>query len=781
MKQQLTIQQITNPSTAQDVRRLTPPEKQPHSHIIGQERGIKALQLGIGIRAHGFHIYVSGIHGTGKLTAVKNFVEEPAQRMPVPNDWCYVNNFRNLYEPRRLCLPPGKGIRFRDDLRNLVSESRHALIKSFESEDYISRRKKITDEVEQQQDALLLGVKERALHDKISIEETPVDILTVPIKEGRPMTNEEFTALGETEQQEIRRKQAHYFDEIKTAIREGRKLEKHANESILKLQKEVASFALENLFDESEEAYATIAEALQHLRDVKEDILANLGELLAAEKSPNAAFLLKKYEVNVLVDNSVLKGAPVVIELHPIFYNLIGRVEKEVQMGTWITDMTLIRKGSLHEANGGYLIIPVDELFKNPFSWETLKRALKQKQIVIEDLSEQWGFITAKTLKPEPIPLDVKVILIGDPMYYHLLYQLDPDFKELFKVKADFDSSMPRTDEAMSNYIGFCHMLTQKENLLPLTDAGIARVIEYGSRLADNQQKLSTRFGNIADIIREAQHYAMLDQQPYTDAVHVHEAIEEKTYRSNLIQERLNEMISKQQVMIDIRGEKVGQVNGLSVVLMGDIEFGIPNRITCTTSLGKEGIIAIEREAELSGPIHTKGVLILSGYLAEQYLQKIPACLNAQLVFEQNYSEIEGDSASSTELYALLSRLANRSIRQGIAVTGSVNQKGEVQAIGGVNEKIEGYFEVCRKIGLTGEQGVIIPAANISNLMLKQEVISAIEAKQFTIWAVDHVDEGIEILTGIKAGTTEEKGTLKYLVQQQLNTFADQMKAFSNE
>ncbi|MCU0398108.1 MAG: AAA family ATPase [Cyclobacteriaceae bacterium] len=777
----LTVQDLRSVCDTIEVKRLFPDESQFRVKIIGQERGVKALKLGIGIKARGFNVYVSGRHGTGKLTAVKGFVEEPARTESIPPDWCYVNNFKDLYQPKRLSLPAGMGTQFKNDLKNLIADSRQTLIKAFESEDYIKRRKKIVDALEQQQEELLLAVKQRAFKDHIQIEETPVDIITVPLHNGKPMTNEEFSNLDENEQKKIRKKQAQYFDEIKTALREGRKIEKTANENVSRLQKEVAKFAVEALFEETEEKYIALPEALKHLKDVQEDMLNNLGELLGSDKPAGALFFSKKYEVNLLVNNAELQGAPVVLELHPTYYNLFGRVEKEVQMGTWITDMSLIRKGALHAANGGYLIIPVEELFKNPFSWESLKRALKNKEIAIEDLSEQWGFITAKTLKPESIPLNVKVILIGNPLYYHVLYQYDNDFRELFKVKADFDTSMPRTETNISQFIGFCLTLTRTEQLLPMTSEALSRIIEFGSRLADNKEKLSTQFGEIADVIREANHYASLERHQQIDASHIQKAVEEKIYRSNLIQEKINEMIQNKQILIDIEGKKIGQVNGLSVILLGDIEFGIPNRITCSTSLGKDGIIAIEREAEMSGPIHTKGVMILTGYLSEQFIQDKPISLNAHLVFEQSYSEIEGDSASSTELYAILSRLADVPIQQGIAVTGSVNQKGEVQAIGGVNEKIEGYFEVCKKIGLTGEQGVIIPSSNMRNLMLKEEVCEAVRKGNFKIWAIDLVHEGIELLTGMKAETKDEPGTIACLVNQKLNAYADKLKAYANE
>jgi lon-related putative ATP-dependent protease len=603
------------------------------------------------------------------------------------------------------------------------------------------------------------------------------------------MSDDQFNKLSEEQQVQIRALQEKYVDEIKVVLREARQLEKEANAELIKLEKEVASFAINSMIEEVEEKYQTVPDVMRHLGAVREDILGNLAAFLRHDR-PNPELLMagapdvsfaKRYEVNVLVDNASLQGAPVVLDLHPTYNNLTGRVEKESMMGAWITDHTLIRKGSLHSANGGFLIIRADDLFKNAFSWENLKRALKNKELVIEEAGDQWGLFTTKTLKPTSIPLNVKVVLIGNPFFYTLLYTYDPDFRELFKVKADFDVVMDRSNDNLGDYINFCFTLSEKEKLTKLNDEAIARIIEHGSRLAEDQQKLTARFSEIADVVREANHYAAQEHATEINGTHIQRAIEEKNYRSNLIQYRLNEMIGRHQILIETGGKKVGQVNGLSVINLGDMEFGIPNRITCSTSLGKEGIIAIEREAELSGPIHTKGVMILGGYLSEKFIQEKPISLSARFVFEQNYSEIEGDSASSAELYTLLSSLAEVPIRQGIAVTGSVNQKGEIQAIGGVNEKIEGYYEVCKMLGWNREQGVIIPSSNVQNLMLKEEIAEAVKQNLFKIWAIDTIDEGIEILTNYKYGSTEEAGTIAYLVNNKLSEYATRMKEFALE
>jgi len=788
MKNELTpdvVRKVFNPLL---VKELLPVNGESVDTIIGQERAVKALQFGLGIKADGYNIYVSGIQGTGKLTAIKNFVVDPAKKEPLPSDWCYVNNFKDPYEPTKLCLPAGQAITFKKDMKNLIHDARQTLTKAFENEDFMKRRQSINDTLVQHQNELFNAVYDRAEKESIRIQETPVDIVTIPLKGGKPMSDEHFNRLSEEEQKVIRKAQDKYIEEIKVVVRESRKLEKEASEKLAKLENEVATFAISSLIQEIEEKYASVADVMRHLKEVKEDILANLAGFLLTEKdiaahasSNNNNNFIKRYEVNVLVDNDQGQGAPVVIEPHPTYNNLFGRVEKESYMGTWITDLTLIRRGSLHTANGGYLIIQVEELFKNVFSWESLKRALKNKEVVIEEAGDQWGFITTKTLKPEPIPLNVKVILIGDPFFYHLLYAYDSNFKELFKVKADFDSSIIRNKKSESDYIRFCDLISKREKLFPLSDEALAKVIEHGSRLAEDQTKLSTRFSEIANVLREANYYASVDSASQIQSSHIRKAIEEKLYRSNLIQDRLNEMIASKQILIDIKGRKIGQVNGLSVIILGDIEFGVPNRITCSASLGKDGIIAIEREAELSGPIHTKGVMILTGYLTEKYIQEKPISLNARVVFEQSYGEIEGDSASSSELYTILSSLSNLPIKQGIAVTGSVNQKGEIQAVGGINEKIEGYFEVCKLLGGGEEQGVIIPSANIQNLMLKEEIQEAIQQNKFKIWGIDTIDDGIEILTGLKAGTPQEEGTIAYLVNVKLNQYADKMRAYAIE
>lgn len=786
------------PLRAEEVRKVISPESiatfkeskcETEEMIIGQERAVKALKFGIGIRDSGFNIYVSGAPGTGKLTAVKSYVEQKAKYEVAPNDWCYVYNFKDPYQPNKISLPGGMAAKLKKDMKTLISEAQQVLLKAFESEEYSSRRKQIIDKLEEEQTAIFGTINKHAEQDSLIIKQKPWEIFCVPALKGEPMSDEEFDRLDVTEKNKIAEKQLKLQAEIKAGIRATRANEKASNQKLSELEREVAGFTISNLMEEAEAPYLNLHEVISYFNDVKKDILENLPEFLSLHKeNPLMQFaprhgsaFLSRYEINVFVDNSECKGAPVVIEMNPTYSNLFGRIDKESYMGTLMTDFTLIHKGSLHKANGGYLIIRVDELFRNMFSYECLKRALRNKEIAVEDPAEQLGLTTVKILKPESIPLNVKVILIGNPTFYHLLYMYDSDFKELFKLKADFDTRMEMNNENVSDYIGFVNLLIKREELFPAADDAVAKIIEYGIRLAEDRNKLSTRFGEISDIIREASYYAASENSKFIQASHVKKAIEEKKFRSNLIHEKINEMIVNQQIMIDTTGKKCGQLNGLSVFDMGDITFGKPDRITCSTSLGKDGIIGIEREAELSGPIHTKGVLILSGYLAQKFIQDKPVSLNARLVFEQSYDEVEGDSASSAELFCILSSLSGQGIKQGIAVTGSINQKGEIQAIGAVNEKIEGYFEVCKQIGLNGEQGVIIPYSNMRNLMLKEEIQEAVKDEKFKIWPIKTIDEGIEILTGIPFGDINEQGTIAYLVNKTLNGYADKYKEFASD
>lgn len=764
----------------------------PLNEIIGQERAVRALKFGLGIKDHGFNMYVAGYPGTGRKTAVKNFVEAQAKTQAVPPDWCYVNNFGNPYEPKAIELPAGKGKEFRDDMKNFIENVKSALPKAFESEDYVARREATLKGLEDQRKQLIEELTVKAQREGFVIQTTPVGILLIPELDGKPLSEEEMLALPQKTKDKLQEKREKLEKEFTNTMRQLIDMERKIHEALKKLNKEVALYAIGNQVENLMEKYTAITEVMTYLKEVENDILDNLPQFVRrVESQQQLPFQMpwmkeepyRKYEVNVVIDNSNTMGAPVIVEGNPTYHNLLGRTEKEAQFGALTTDFSMIRPGAIHKANGGYLIIPVEDLLRNPFSYDGLKRDLKDRNMAIEEPEERYGFLSVKTLKPQPIPLTAKVILIGNPYLYQMMFTLDQDFQELFKIKAEFDTTMPRTDEKVQQYAAFVCMLCEKEKLKHLDGSGLAKLVEYSSRIVEDQYKLSTQFSYVADIVRESNYYATQDNSEFITGNHVKKAIEEKIYRSKLIQEKIQEMIQRGFFLIDTAEQKVGQVNGLSVMGLGDFAFGTPSRVTASIGLGREGVIDIEREAKMGGPIHTKGVLILSGYINDKYARDKPLSLSARLVFEQSYEGVEGDSASSTELYSILSALSGLPIKQNLAVTGSVNQKGEVQAIGGVNEKIEGFFEVCKARGFTGEQGVMIPDSNVQNLMLKEEVVDAVKDGKFNIYSVKTIDEGIEVLTGTKAGQqkadgTFEEGTVNYLVDKQLGLMAEKLKEY---
>ncbi len=767
----------------------TTEELSPLEEIIGQDRAIRALRFGIDIKERGFNIYVAGVPGTGRTTTVKNFLEEVAKAKPVPNDWCYVYNFQNPYSPNAIGLPPGKAKVFQKDVANFVDEVRKGLPKAFESEDYAAKREATIGAIEAERNQLFEELNKKAQAAGFVLQSSPVGLLTIPVVKGRPLSEKDFLSLNPEVKAEIQKRMDALNADLRNAMRQLRGLAKKTDEEVKKMDRDVALYTIEFAVNDLKEKYKDSKEIAEYLEAVQNDVLENLDQFVGEPKVKEQPFPwavelpFRKYEVKVVVDNSDLRGAPVVVERNPTYVNLIGRIEKEARFGVLTTDFTMIHGGSLHRANGGYLVLPAEETLVNALSWDSLKRALTNREVTIEEAGESLGFITTKGLKPEPIQLDVKVVLIGNPLLYEMLYAYDPQFKELFKVKADFDTAMERSEENMHKYAAFICGFCKKENLKHLDASAVVKIVAYGSRLAEDQLKLSTQFADVADIIREANFYAVQDGSDYIMADHVKKAIEEKIYRSNMIQEKIQEMIKRGVLLIDTEGKVVGQVNGLSVSGAGDFSFGTPSRVTASIGIGREGVVDIEREAKLGGPIHTKGVLILSGYLSDTYARDKPLSLSARLVFEQSYGGVEGDSASSTELYALLSALSGVPIKQSLAVTGSVNQKGEVQAIGGVNEKIEGFYEVCKARGLTGEQGAMVPESNVQNLMLKEEIVEAVKAGRFHLYSVKTIDEGIQVLTGTKAGKrrqdgTYEENTVNYWVDKRLKEMAEKLKEY---
>lgn len=766
-------------------------EKHPLRPIIGQERALKALEFGIGNKSGGFNIYVSGYPGSGKLKAVNHFLGEKARLETSPGDWCYVNNFKDPYYPKMLSLQQGGAEIFKNEISKLIEEVKKALIKAFESKEYADKRQNIIDEFQQKEIELFKDIYKKASDSNFAIRRTPIEIIVLPTDEsGSHIVGKKFRKLDKKKQEEILKKQRKLKEELLSLLRKNLDIERASNTSLMQLEENVALYAIESLLEELQEKYKEFNDVLSYLEDVKNDIIKHLSDFLDISKnqgrfSTQRDHRYMKYEVNVITNNSDLKGAPILMELNPTYNNLFGKVERESDMGTFITNFTLIRGGALHKANGGYLIIPLKELLLNYFSWDSLKRALKNNKVIIEDVSERFGFLSTKSLKPDPIPLNVQIILIGSPRLYYLLHEWDDDFKELFKVKAEFDTSMDYSLQNIKDFAAVIQKIERENDLLPLNDEAIASVIEQASRMAQDQNKISIKFGEISNILLEAHHYSQLETEDKITSDHIKKAIDAKYFRSNLIQEKINEMIKRKKLMITLTGLKIGQINGISVLDLGDISFGRPIKITASVASGKKGLIDIEREAKLGGPIHTKGVLILLGYLVEKYAQNKPISLFASLVFEQSYSEIEGDSASSAELYAILSSLSQLPIKQGIAVTGSINQKGEIQPVGAINEKIEGFFEVCRQAGLSGEHGVIIPKSNEENLMLKQEVVQAVKEGKFHVWSISTIDEGIEILMGRPAGKQLKDGSfskksIHYLVDSRIEELNKNMKRYSN-
>lgn len=790
MIEELSADQARKKCEPQSLGLATTRDLAPLEGIIGQQRAVQALRFGLDMPNRGFNIYVAGLPGTGRTTAVQAFLEERARQQSPPSDWCYVNNFQDPYRPGALRLPAGRGRELRRDLRNFIERARRDIRQAFDSEEYSDREEGLKGEIEREQQELFQRMKQRAQEAGFLLQLTPMGMVFIPLRDGQPLDQQAFMNLDPRTRQELDERRLPLQEELKGTLKEVHNLERTAQQRLQQLAREVALYAVGLLMEDLLEKYQDLPAVNAYLQAVQEDILEDIEPFRARADQQNNGKLqallqqdspFRKYEVNVVVDHSGLQGAPVVIELNPTYNDLFGRIEKEARLGALHTDFTLVRSGSLHRANGGYLVLHVEDVLRNPFAWEGLKRALRNREVAIEELGERLGFVSTRGLQPEPIPLEVKVVLIGSPHLYHLLYQYDKDFDELFKVKADFDLRMDRTPANIQAYLSSICRLCQKEELRPLDCRAAAGLIEHSSRLAEDQEKLSTHFAQIADLIREANFWAGQDGADQVGAAHLGQAIEARIYRSSLVQERIQELIRRDTLLIDTAGLAVGRINGLAVLSLGDYSFGRPNRITASIGLGRGGIVDIEREAKLGGPLHTKGVLILSGYLLQQYAQDQPLSLAARLVFEQSYEGVEGDSASSAELYALLSALSGLPIRQGLAVTGSVNQQGQVQAIGGVNEKVEGFFAVCQARGLTGDQGVVIPRSNVQNLMLREEVVEAIRADQFHLWPVSHIDEGIEVLTGSAAGPRGQDGrfppdTVHGRVESQLREMARRMQ-----
>jgi lon-related putative ATP-dependent protease len=768
------------------------------SEIIGQPRAVEAVRFGTGMQREGYNIFALGLPGTGKRTLLTQFFQESAKKEAVPEDWCYVHNFDQDHKPKAIHLPPGKGTVFQADMEKFVDELRNALSAAFESDEYSTRRHMIESDIQERQEAAFDTLQEKAKQDNFTLLRTPAGLVFAPIKDGQVMPPDEFQKLPEDIRQDMEKHVQALQKELQDLLQQVPIWQRELRGNIRELNHEITAVAVGSILGELKKGYASFPQVTDYLDAVQKDVIENASRFLESEESPEAGkeqptimslfsreragvTFMRRYKVNLLVDNSTASGAPVIYEDNPTFQNLIGRVEHMAQMGALVTDFTLIKPGSLQVANGGYLVLDARKVLLQPYVWEALKRALENQQVRIESLGQMLGMLSTMSLEPEPIPLNLKVALIGDRLLYYLLSQSDPEFSELFKVQADFAEEIPRTKQNQALYARMIATLARKDGLRPLDREAVARVIENCARMVGDSERLSIQVHSIIDLLSEADYWAAQNGSEFINASDVQKAIDARIYRADRVRERYQENILRETIFISTEGSKIGQVNGLSVIEMGDFSFGFPSRITVRVRRGKGDVIDIEREVELSGPIHSKGVLILSGFIGQRYGAEEPLSLSASVVFEQSYSGVEGDSASSAELYGLLSAIAEVPIKQSLAVTGSVNQHGQIQAIGGVNEKIEGFFDICVERGLTGEQGVLIPSANVKHLMLREDVRTAVAAKQFNIYPIDEIDQGIELLTGMPAGETDQDGkypedTINGKVQTRLERLAKKAK-----
>ena len=763
--------------------------------IIGQERAAKALQFGLKIKTRGYNIFMCGPTGTGKTSYAQNYLKKIAQKAKTPDDWCYVYNFNNPNQPSALNLPAGLGKIFQEDMEDFVKVLQLEISRVFDSEDYEREKTSIAKEYQSRRNGLLEKLNEDAEKQGFKVKTTNAGIYFLPVVEGKTISEEEYGELDEKLKHEITERSNIVQIETIDTIRKIKAVEKEAEEKVAEWENKIALFAVGIHINDLKEKYQDYKKIVDYLENVQEDILKNLDDFREEDYMDEQQQLLipwirsaegspaDKYKVNLLVDNSKLKGAPVIVDFNPTFFNLLGKLEYENEFGTMTTDYTMIKGGLFHQANGGYLVLQAKDVLSNVQAWEALKRVLRTREILIENMKEQMGLVVVSTLKPEPIPVDIKVILVGSEYLYQALYELDEDFKKLFKIKVDFDAEMDRNKENTKKLAKFINSFCKRENTLHFDKTGVAKVVEYSSRLVEDQTKLSTKFNDIVEILCESCAWAEIEGSSLVSATHVKKAICEKINRSNKYDKKILESLEDGTIILDTEGEVVGQINGLTILDIGDYSFGKPARITANTFMGESGIVNVEREVEMSGTSHSKGVLILSGYIGEKFAQEIPLTLTASLCFEQLYGGVDGDSASSAELYAVLSSLADVPIKQSIAVTGSVNQKGEIQPIGGATEKIEGFFELCKIRGLDGRHGVIIPYQNIKNLVLNDEVVTAVKEKKFSVYAVKTIDEGIEILTGMKAGEKGKDGnyppgTINYLVYEKLKKYAQTAAGF---
>ena len=758
----------------------------PLADSIGQERAIKAVQFGLGMKSNGYNVFISGVVGTGKITYAKKAVAKIAAGKPIATDWIYVNNFEKQEHPIAIELAAGQGTEFRNAMEHLVNEVKNAIPRAFSSEGYEQSRALILKGLQEERSELFLKFNDQSETMGVTPQWSQTGFVGVPTLDGKALTQEEYQKLEKHQREEVDKRMFAVHELAMEVVRHMQQSEREMREKLRKLDEEIALYSIESELSTLLTQYGNVPEIIAYLENVKKDMVKNVADfkpqtqeednMFAMFKKKGSESIAERYFVNLLVDNREQNGAPVVFEKNPTYYNLLGRVEYENRMNVVTTDYSMIKAGALHRANGGFLIINARDLLTNIGSWDGLKRALRTRELTVENLGEQYSLYAMSSLRPQTIPLNVKVVLLGSPWLYHMLCQYDEEFGKLFKIHADFDTEMPNNKENLEKLTSFISSIVDEDKLRPFNSDALVKIVEYTSRLAGSQKKLSTKFKDIVELICEADAWAAVDDKKNVDAAVIAKTIREKNNRENMYEERLHELFADGKILVETDGEKVGQINGLAVLGVGSYRFGKPSKITANTYMGRAGVVNIEREVNMSGQIHSKGVLTLNGYLGHKYAQHQPLSLSCSLTFEQEYGGIDGDSASSTELYAIISSLANLPIKQYIAVTGSVNQKGEVQPIGGATEKIEGYFAVCKLKGLTGTQGVMIPETNVDDLNLNDEVVQAVKTGNFHIYAVKTIDDGLELLTGTKAGVMNAKGdysrgSVHYLALQTLKRY----------
>lgn len=796
-KYKLLPEQLTSPCPTSIFNFNTTADLAPLDGIIGQDRAVEALQFGLTIDKKGYNIYISGLSGTGRSSYANSITKSLAEKIQAPQDYIYVFNFRHPDRPKILKTSSGYGDRFKKDFELLTEQLFKDIPSVFEGTEYETQKANILKAYQTENIELMRMLNEIATGFSFTFKETDQGLVTLPLKDNKIMSQVEYDSLPAEEIEQLKNNSDKLNLKALEVLAKLRSVEEKSKKAIKSLDEKVAGNIIKKFVEKLVEKYGKNQSVVEYLEDLSQDIVKNINRFKNNEEKNDMQKLimmqvkrdddfLNRYKINLFVSNGELKHAPIIYETNPTYYNLFGSIEYKNEMGVVKTDFTQIKAGSIHRANGGFLVLQIKDVLSQPYAWETLKRVLKTGESNIENLNTKMGYVVTSTLKAESLPIEVKVILVGDAYLYQMLYNLDEDFRKLFKIMADFDTEMDRKEENIIKMAGFIATNCRKEGLLDFDKVAVSKVIEYSSRLANHQNKLSSQFNQIVEILYEADAWTKLDGENIVSEKYVEKAVKQKIYRNSKYEEKLNEMFKEGMLLIDVEGEKVGQINGLAVMGTGQHQFGKPSRITVSTYKGKAGIINIEREVKKSGSSHDKGVLILNGYLGCKYAQEEPLSLSVSISFEQNYSVIDGDSASSTELYGILSSISQIPIKQGIAVTGSINQKGEIQPIGGVNEKIEGFFDVCKLKGYTGEQGVIIPKQNIKNLMLKEEVIQAVRKGDFHIYAIGNVDEGIEILTGILAGERDEmgqysEGTINYLVQKRLKSLVKVNKEYGTK